>query len=94
MYFRRPPVQGGCTVLCFTKEVTCDTTFWFCYDYLRARNGDYVFGMPKLDACCGCIIFNVENSVEKYGYFKLLAVKATIIEDVKTLSQHASHVAL
>ena len=49
--------------------------------------------MPTLYICCGCILFNTEINVEKHSYFKLLAVKAAIVEDVKTLSQKSSTVA-
>jgi len=48
--------------------------------------------MPKLDVCCGCILFDAENNVEKHSYFKLLAVKVAILEDLKTLSQYLSPV--
>ena len=34
-----------------------------CY-YLTERF-NYGFSMPKLDVCCGCILFNAENNVEK-----------------------------
>jgi len=54
---------------------------------------NYGFGMPKLDVCCGCILFNAENNDEKHSYFKLLAVKATIVENVKMLSQYLFPVA-
>jgi len=48
----------------YSKEVKSDTKFCFCYDYLRAMF-NCGFGMSKLDICCRCILFNVENNVEK-----------------------------
>ena len=49
--------------------------------------------MPQLNVCCRRILFNAENNVEKHSYFKLLAVKAAIIEDVEILPHSLSPVA-
>ena len=68
----------------YPKEAKSDTQFRFCYDYFRAKF-NYGFCMPTSDVCCRCILFNVENNVKKHSYFKLLAVKAVIVEDLKML---------
>ena len=44
-----------------------------------------IIGMPILDVFGGCILFYIENKVEKLSYVKLLAVKAANVEDVKAL---------
>ena len=50
--------------------------------------------MPTLYICCGCILLNTEKNIENHSYLKLLAVKAAIVEEVKTVPQNLSTVAL
>ncbi len=47
----------------------------------------------KIRCVLGSIFFAVENKLENHSYFKLLAVKAADVEDVKPLSQYLSPVA-
>ena len=49
--------------------------------------------MQKLYVYCGYILFNSENNIGKHSYFQLLAIKAAVEVDVKTLSQYLSPIA-
>jgi len=76
----------------YYEDVKCDTKFRLRYDYLRAKF-NHGLCMPNVYVFWGCMLLNAENNIEKHSYFKLLAVKAAIVEDVKTFSQYLSPVA-